>query len=208
MENIVDHKTKNITIPTAVYVKMKHSVSSLVLLVALVVLSSLVELTHARLGGDETKSAATTTTTTTDDDILTTTEHDGTPPDLTNDLVTMNNTLPEFQDASIARIHTSARIRSTLTSDRDLQRRSFSNPNRDKLLAAFDNNNHDNDNDNMVRVMVGFKNDEGRQSARGFAGAGTGAGAQRWQEMRNMRVATMMIAKTSLESLQRNPNIE
>jgi hypothetical protein len=171
---------------------MKHSVSSLVLLVVLVVLSILVELTHARLGDEiNFESEATTDTTAA--------HHD------TSDLVTMNDDLPELQDASIA------------GSDRDLQKRSsrsFSNPNRDELLAAFNVNvgndsDVDNGDDNFVRVMVGYKNDAGRHSARGFADGSHGrGGAQKWREMKNLRVATMTIAKSSLEALRRNPNIE
>jgi hypothetical protein len=179
---------------------MKHSISCLVLLVVLVILSSLVKLTRARLGYESASA------------------HDDDTQDLTHhlDLATIkNDDLPEFQDASIARTSTSA----TLRSDRDLQQRggsrskdsrSFLNPNRDELLAAF-NANTDTDNDvesdSFVRVMVGFKNDEGRTSARRFAD-GSRAGAQRWQEMKNLRVGIMIIPKSSLEMLRRNPNIE
>jgi hypothetical protein len=195
-----DHKTQNTTIPTVVYDTMKHSVSSVVLLVVLVILSSLVELSRARLG-DESTSA-----------------RDDNTQDLTHHInpVTMKN-LPELQDASIARTSTSSALRS----DRDLQQRdgirsrnsrSFLNPNRDELLAAFNANaNTDTDSDvesdSLIRVMVGFKNDEGRTSARRFAD-GSRAGAQRWQEMKNLRVGTTVIPKSSLEMLRRNPNIE
>jgi hypothetical protein len=178
---------------------MKHSVSSLVLLVVLFILSSLVELSHARLG-DETTSAR-------DDDTQ----------DLTHylDLVTMKN-LPELQDASIARTSTTTTLRSE---ERDLQQRggsrsrnsrSFLNPNRDELLAAFNVNTYTDNNlesDSFVRVMVGFKNDEGRTSAQRFADVSR-AGAQRWQEMKKLRVGTMLISKSSLEMLRSNPNIE
>jgi hypothetical protein len=75
---------------------------------------------------------------------------------------------------------------------RDLQQgdRSFSNPN------APD------ENDNYIRVMVGFKNENGKGEANRVAG-------RKWmREMKNTRVATMLIPRVSLESLQRNPNIE
>jgi hypothetical protein len=108
-----------------------------------------------------------------------------------------DDTPEELQDASISH------------PDRDLQNgsrlenngngnifgqgsRPFSNPNIDELL---------NNDDRFVRVMVGFKNDSGRNSARGVA-------QQRWREMRNLSVATMVIAKTSVELLRSNINIE
>ena len=75
---------------------------------------------------------------------------------------------------------------------RDLQQgaRPFSNPN------ALD------ENDNYIRVMVGFKNENGKGEANRVAG-------RKWmREMKNTRVATMLIPRVSLESLQRNPNIE
>jgi hypothetical protein len=76
---------------------------------------------------------------------------------------------------------------------RDLQQegtRSFSNPN------ALD------ENDNYIRVMVGFKNENGKGEANRLTG-------RKWmREMKNTRAATMLIPRVSLESLQRNPNIE
>jgi hypothetical protein len=92
------------------------------------------------------------------------------------------STLPVHDDASIGERE----------QERNLQQgaRPFSNPN------ALD------DNDNFVRVMVGFKNDNGRGVARRVTG-------RKWmREMKNTRVATMLIPRVSLESLQRNPNIE
>jgi hypothetical protein len=89
-------------------------------------------------------------------------------------------TTPEHQDASIDD-----------EQERNLQQgeRSFSNPN---ALA---------DNDNYMRVMVGFKNENGRRIANGMG--------KKWmREMRNSRVATMLIPRVSLDSLQRNPNIQ
>jgi hypothetical protein len=57
------------------------------------------------------------------------------------------------------------------------------------------------DNDNYIRVMVGFKNDNGRKTANRMG--------KKWmREMKNSRVATMLIPRVSLESLQSNPNIE
>jgi hypothetical protein len=68
--------------------------------------------------------------------------------------------------------------------------RPFSNPN------ALD------ENENFVRVMVGFKNDNGRGAAKRVTG-------RKWmREMKNSRVATMLIPRVSFESLQRNPDIE
>jgi hypothetical protein len=68
--------------------------------------------------------------------------------------------------------------------------RPFSNPN------ALD------ENENFVRVMVGFKNDNGRGAAKRVTG-------RKWmREMKNSRVATMLIPRVSFESLQTNPNIE
>jgi hypothetical protein len=75
---------------------------------------------------------------------------------------------------------------------RDLQQgaRPFSNPN------PLDENGND------IRVMVGFKNENGRGEATRITG-------RKWmREMKNTRVATMLIPRGSLESLQRNPNIE
>jgi hypothetical protein len=76
--------------------------------------------------------------------------------------------------------------------ERDLQQGalSFSNPN------ALD------ENDNFIRVMVGFKNENGKGEANRVAG-------RKWmREMKNTRGATMLIPRVSLESLQRNPDIE
>jgi hypothetical protein len=92
------------------------------------------------------------------------------------------STLPVHDDASIEERE----------QERNLQRgaRPFSNP------KALD------ENDNFVRVMVGFKNDNGRGVARRVTG-------RKWmREMKNSRVATMLIPRVSFESLQRNPNIE
>jgi hypothetical protein len=75
--------------------------------------------------------------------------------------------------------------------ERNLQQgeRPFSNPN---ALA---------DNDNYVRVIVGFKNENGRRIANRMG--------KKWmREMKNSRVATMLIPKLSLESLRSNPSIE
>jgi hypothetical protein len=77
---------------------------------------------------------------------------------------------------------------------RDLQQgapRSDSNPN---TLGEDDNA--------VIRVIVGFKNESGRGEANRVAG-------RKWmREMKNIKVATMLIPRVSLESLQRNPNIE
>jgi hypothetical protein len=77
---------------------------------------------------------------------------------------------------------------------RDLQQgapRSYSNPN---VLEENDNTS--------IRVIVGFKNENGRGEANRVAG-------RKWmREMKNIKVATMLIPRASLESLQRNPNIE
>jgi hypothetical protein len=177
---------------------MKHSVSSLFLLLFLVVLSSLVEVTHARLGDEESASASAPN----DDDT----------PDPTHDFDLVD--LPEFQDASIVDTSTNTRDLRGEVRGRSRSRGAFSflNPKRDELLAVFDNNDNENDveidsDDNLVRVMVGFKNDEGRNSARRFED-NSRFGAQRWQEIKNMRVGTMTIPKTSLESLRSNPDIE
>jgi hypothetical protein len=75
---------------------------------------------------------------------------------------------------------------------------------RDLLQGArsFSNPNAPDGNDNLIRVMVGFKNENGKGEAKRLAG-------RNWmREMKNTRVATMLIPRVSLESLQRNPNIE
>jgi hypothetical protein len=80
----------------------------------------------------------------------------------------------------------------TIEQERNLQQgaRPFSNPN------ALD------ENVNFMRVMVGFKNENGRRQANGVVG-------RKWmREMKNIRVATMLIPRASLASLQSNPNIE
>ena len=91
------------------------------------------------------------------------------------------STLPVHDDASVEQRE----------QERNLQQgaRPFSNPN------ALD------ENDNFVRVIVGFKNDNGRGAAKRVTG-------KKWmREMKNSRVATMLIPRVSFESLQRNPNI-
>lgn len=61
--------------------------------------------------------------------------------------------------------------------------------------------NDDNENNDMVRVMVGFKNTEGRRRA--FEAS------TKWlTELSNVRVVSMTIPRTSMERLRRNPNIE
>jgi hypothetical protein len=75
--------------------------------------------------------------------------------------------------------------------ERNLQQgaRPFSNPN------ALD------ENENFMRVMVGFKNENGRGEASRVVG-------RKWmREMKNIRVATMLIPRASLVSLRSNPNI-
>lgn len=58
------------------------------------------------------------------------------------------------------------------------------------------------ENDNFIRVMVGFKNENGRAEANIVAG-------RKWmREMNNIKVASMLIPRASLESLRTNPNIE
>jgi hypothetical protein len=58
------------------------------------------------------------------------------------------------------------------------------------------------ENDNLIRVMVGFKNENGRGEANRITG-------RKWtREMKNIRVSTMLIPRVALESLRRNPNIE
>jgi hypothetical protein len=102
-------------------------------------------------------------------------------------------TIPEYQDGAIDRQERTLQQGGNIgEQERNLQQqgqRPFSNPN---SLA---------DNDNYVRVMVGFKNENGRRIANGMG--------KKWmREMRNSRVATMLIPRVSLDSLQRNPNIQ
>jgi hypothetical protein len=111
----------------------------------------------------------------------------------------VESALPVHEDASIdereqernlrqgARPRQSARPRQGVRPRQGA--RPFSNPN------ALD------ENDNFVRVMVGFKNDNGRIAA-------NGAGKKWSREMKNSRVATMLIPRASFKSLQSNPNIE
>jgi hypothetical protein len=74
--------------------------------------------------------------------------------------------------------------------------------NRQQDARPFSNPNALDENDNFVRVMVGFKNDNGRGAAKRVTG-------RKWmREMKNSRVATMLIPRVSFESLQRNPDIE
>jgi hypothetical protein len=74
--------------------------------------------------------------------------------------------------------------------------------NRQQGARPFSNPNALDENDNFVRVMVGFKNDNGRGAAKRVTG-------RKWmREMKNSRVATMLIPRVSFESLQRNPDIE
>jgi hypothetical protein len=71
-----------------------------------------------------------------------------------------------------------------------------------KGARPFSNPNALDENVNFVRVMVGFKNDSGRGAAKRVTG-------RKWErDMKNSRVATMLIPRASLESLQTNPNIE
>jgi hypothetical protein len=98
-------------------------------------------------------------------------------------------TLPVHEDASI----------DEREQERNPQQgaRPFSNPN----ARPFSNPNALDKNDNFVRVMVGFKNDDGRRAA-------DGSGKKWMREMKNSRVASMLIPRASLKSLQSNPNIE
>jgi hypothetical protein len=84
--------------------------------------------------------------------------------------------------------------------ERNLQQgaQPFSNPN---AARPFSNPNALDENDNFVRVMVGFKNDNGRRAA-------NGSGKKWMREMTNSRVASMLIPRASFKSLQSNPNIE
>jgi hypothetical protein len=92
------------------------------------------------------------------------------------------STLPVHEDAGIEKREQKRNLRR--------KARPFSNPN------AFD------ENDNFVRVMVGFKNENGRGVANRITG-------RKWmQEMKNSRVSTMLIPRVSFESLRKNPNIE
>jgi hypothetical protein len=57
------------------------------------------------------------------------------------------------------------------------------------------------DNNNYTRVMVGYRNENGRRAAHGVM--------KKWiLEMKHSRVATMVISKESIESLRSHPHIE
>jgi hypothetical protein len=54
--------------------------------------------------------------------------------------------------------------------------------------------------DHLVRVMVGFNNNEGWEQVRG-------SDATFLQNMSNLRISTLLVTKENLKSLRNNPNI-
>jgi hypothetical protein len=52
----------------------------------------------------------------------------------------------------------------------------------------------------LVRVMVGFKNNKGLEQVRG-------TGAKWIQNIRNLKISTFLVTRQDLKSLQSNPNI-
>jgi hypothetical protein len=54
--------------------------------------------------------------------------------------------------------------------------------------------------EDLVRVMVGFKDNKGLEQVRGTA-------ATCVQNMKNMRISTFLVSRENLKLLQRNPHI-
>jgi hypothetical protein len=76
--------------------------------------------------------------------------------------------------------------------------------NQDASIAGLERNiQHDSldESDKYIRVMVGFRNENGRIAANGVT--------KKWiREMKHSRVASMMISTESIESLRSHPHIE